>query len=393
MQLIHAVENYFPNSGGMQEVVKQLSERLVAMGHDVTVVTKKHKDRNFTELNGVKIVEFEGSGNLAGGLTGEIEKYQNYLLQSNCDVITFFAAQQFLYDAALEILPRIKAKKVSVPTGYSGFYNPVFKKYYDQMRSWIKNFDMNVYLSDNYRDINFARENGVNNTIIIPNGADEREFTETESKIDIRKQFNLPEDCFLILHVGNYTGEKGHKEAINLFLKSDLKNSVLLFIGHNTAYFKKRSIFKYYKTGLLWLSKMFSSKKIILTEANRETTVAAYKQADLFLFPSNIECSPIVLFEAMAAKTPFLVTDVGNSVEIVKWSDGGMILPTYVDEKKFSHAKISESAELLNKIYADKTLRKKLAEQGHKNWQEKFTWQKITLQYEDLYKKLIKEEK
>ncbi|MGZ4082535.1 MAG: glycosyltransferase family 4 protein, partial [Bacteroidia bacterium] len=377
MKIVHAVENYFPSAGGMQEVVRQLSERLVAMGHDVTVVTKKHTQRNFKELNGVKIVDFEGSGNLVTGLKGETEQYRNYLLNSDCDVITFFAAQQFTFDAALDILPKIKAKKVSVPTGYSAFYNPDFRNYYDQMRFWIKEFDMNVYLSDNYRDINFARENEVKKLVIIPNGADEKEFSVDHKKIDIRKKFNLPADSFLILHVGNYTGEKGHKEAIEMFLRSNLKNATLLMIGNNVDYFKKRSIFKYYKTGLLWLSKMFSSKRIILTPADRETTLAAYQQADLFLFPSNIECSPIVLFEAMAAKTPFLVTDVGNSAEITDWSHSGMVLPTTIDQNRFSHAKISESAEMLNKIYADKTLREKMSGEGYKNWQQKFTWQKI----------------
>ncbi|HWY37015.1 MAG TPA: glycosyltransferase family 4 protein, partial [Bacteroidia bacterium] len=320
MKILHTVENYSPDGGGMQEVVRQLSERLAAMGHDVTVATKKNPAGKFTALNGVKIVAFEGSGNKATGLSGETEKYQDYLMESNFDIITFFAAQQFMYDAALDILPKIKAKKVSVPTGYSNFYVPAFKSYYEQMRSWIKHFDMNVYLSDDYRDINFAREAGVTKTILIPNAADEREFSTQRSEIDIRKQFNLPADCFLVLHVGNYTGKKGHKEAIEIFLHSNLKNAALLLIGNNTDYFKKRSIFKYYRTGLLWLSRMFSSKKITLTAANRETTVAAYKQANLFLFPSNIECSPIVLFEAMAAKTPFLVTNVGNSSEIAEWS-------------------------------------------------------------------------
>ena len=64
---------------------------------------------------------------------------------------------------------------------------------------------------------------------------------------------------------------------------------------------------------------------------DRVLTVNAFKQANLFLFPSLIECSPIVLFEAMASSTPFLVSDVGNSKEIVKWTGGGELLPTTVD--------------------------------------------------------------
>lgn len=63
MKIFHCVESYFPAIGGMQEVVKQLSERLVALGHDVTVLTRFHSDRKFDSLNGVKIRTFNIIGN------------------------------------------------------------------------------------------------------------------------------------------------------------------------------------------------------------------------------------------------------------------------------------------------------------------------------------------
>ena len=59
MKIYHCVESYYPAVGGMQEVVKQLSERLVLLGHDVTVLTRFHPERNFNEFNGVKITDFK----------------------------------------------------------------------------------------------------------------------------------------------------------------------------------------------------------------------------------------------------------------------------------------------------------------------------------------------
>ena len=41
MKILHTVELYHPSQGGMQEVVKQISERLVKLGHEVTVATTK----------------------------------------------------------------------------------------------------------------------------------------------------------------------------------------------------------------------------------------------------------------------------------------------------------------------------------------------------------------
>jgi len=49
MNILHCVESYYPSVGGMQEVVKQLSERLVKLGHAVKVATRNNPDRNFTE--------------------------------------------------------------------------------------------------------------------------------------------------------------------------------------------------------------------------------------------------------------------------------------------------------------------------------------------------------
>jgi len=40
MKILHTVESYTPSINGMQQVVKQLSERLVLLGHDVTVATR-----------------------------------------------------------------------------------------------------------------------------------------------------------------------------------------------------------------------------------------------------------------------------------------------------------------------------------------------------------------
>ena len=119
MKILHTVESYYPAIGGMQEVVKQLSERLVKLGHHVTVATSKHTERNFHQLNGVEIKEFSVKGNSVLGFEGNPATYKDYLLQSDFDVMTFFAAQQWACDIALPILDKLKSKKVFVPTGFS----------------------------------------------------------------------------------------------------------------------------------------------------------------------------------------------------------------------------------------------------------------------------------
>jgi glycosyltransferase involved in cell wall biosynthesis len=387
MKILHTVESYYPEIGGMPEVVKQLSERLVTLGHDVTVATSATDKRQSTLVNGVKIQAFDLTGNAVEGIVGDTLAYEQFLLNSDFDIITNFAAQQWATDIALPILSRIKAKKVFVPTGFSGLFWPNYKGYYEQMKTWMKGYDLNIFLSNNYRDIHFARANDISKNAIIPNGAGADEFM-APSKIDIRKKLGITPNAFFILHVGSYTGVKGHAEAIRIYLKSKIKNGVMVFIGFQHTDFMK--YVKFNKRFLLWkLFNFFPRKKYIITMLNREETVAAYKAADLFLFPSRIECSPIVLFEAMASETVFLSTDVGNAAEIVEWSGGGEILPTYIDEEGFSCAHIDQSAAQLNKLYADDEKRKELAKQGFQSWEKKFSWEIIAKQYEQMYLNLI----
>jgi len=388
MRILHCVESYFPSIGGMQEVVRQLSERLVKLGHQVTVATSAHPQRNFSSKQGVKIVQFQIEGNLGSSITGDIDGYKNFLLNGEFDVIAFFAAQQWATDIALPNLKQIKCKKVSIPTGYSGFSWPEYRTYYENMKLWIKDFDMNVYLSYDYRDINFAKNNGVNKIVIIPNGAAADEFL-IESTIDIKKKLAIPENHFLCLHVGSYTGSKGHKEAIRIFLKSKIKKGTLLMIGNGHEMFYRQYI-KHPSLFFLYIkNKLFGSKRIIFNAFSREYTVAAYKQANLFLFPSNIECSPIVLFECAAAKLPFLSTDVGNSVEIAEWTQGGLIIPTNKTSNGFSYAKINEGVKLLNELYEDSNKRQVMAVNAFHIWKQKYSWEVITLEYEKLYKSLL----
>lgn len=405
MRILHTVESYLPLKHGMSEVVKQISERLVVLGHDVTVATSSCSSRHLNIINGVKIKSFNIKGNFVEGFQGEVESYKSFLLNEQYDIVVNFAAQQWATDICIEILPNIKARKVFVPTGFSELANPAFALYFEKMKIWMKMYDMNVFLSDNYRDINFARNNNISKLTLIPNGAAKDEFLNSNKEFDLRQNLKLPKECKLIIHVGSYTYVKGHEQALNIFLKSKLDNVALVFIGSNFKdgegrYFaeklhwykhlhilkrfikpgeRKELLFFFIKTRIKYLKKVFT------ISLRRDQLIAAYQQADLFLFPSMIECSPIVLFEAIASKTPFLVTDVGNSKEIIDWTRGGELLPTIIDTNGHSNAIIDQSAQLMKTLLSNTTKLKEMSENGYLNWLNKFTWEEIALQYEKMY--------
>lgn len=388
MRILHTVEFYEPSVGGAQEVVKQLSERLVKLGHQVTVATTKLPERDFDELNGVKIREFDIHGNLVRGFSGELDNYRRFVLDSDFDVMMNYAAQQWATDLVLPLLDEMKMSKVLVPCGFSGLHDPRYADYYDRMKTWLPKYDRCVYLSEDYRDIDFAHANGVNNGRLIPNGCAADEFERADT-VDIRRKLGIPSDHLLILHVGSHTGLKGHAEALKLFHRARLTKATFLLVGNNFGSGCKNKCALMARVDNSDPRSQYRKKRVLLRELTRPETVAAYHQADLFLFPSNIECSPIVLFEAMASRTPFLTTDVGNAREILSWSKGGVLLPTDRSEDGRSHAQVDGSAKVLEELVADPDLRKKLAEAGYAAWKARFTWEAIAAQYEALYLGLI----
>jgi len=388
MKILHTVESYEPSTGGMQEVVKQISERLVKMGHSVTVATSKHPARSNDFINGVKIEEFDITGNWVTGMHGDMQTYQDYLLHSDFDIITNFAAQQWATDLMLPLLKEIKAKKVFVPTGFSALSVPEYSVYFEKMKDWMKQYDMNLFQSDSYQDIAYARKHGITKIKIIPNGASAEEFLSPD-ETDIRKDLGISKDQFLILHVGSHTGQKGHAEAIDIFSRSDLENATFIIVGSVFSLFCYGSC--KFREFIFRLDprNQFRNRHLLILSLNRKQIVELYKAADLFLFPSNIECSPIVLFECMASGTPFLTTDVGNAKEIIDWSGGGALLPTIKDTFGYSHADIEQSIKLLERLFNDPIRRAIMKEEGFKKWQTHFSWETIAKQYELLYLKLL----
>jgi glycosyltransferase involved in cell wall biosynthesis len=416
VKIIHTVESYLPARHGMSEVVRQVSERLVARGHEVTVLTGDHHERTTAHIAGVEVKSFAVHGKSAIGVSGDVQGYQQYLLDASPDIITNFAAQQWATDLVFPLLPRMKAKKVFVPTGFSGRGDALFASYFRKMRDWMGLYDACVFLSDDYRDINFARESGIKKTVLIPNGAALDEFDRPKDP-EFRKRLGIPEDHFLVIHVAGYLSvAKGQIEAIEIFGKSEIQNATLLLICNQFAegrleglmpsklargcwqLFRGRGLSGFLpawqieaRRRLLASRNKEHGRNIVTAVLSREETVSAFLDADLLLFPSWIECSPLVLFEAAAASTPFLVTDVGNSKEIIRWTGGGKLLPgkRMEDREGSVVADIAGSARVLEQLREDAPGRKKMAESAHAAWRSRFTWEVIADQYEELYRALL----
>ncbi len=127
---------------------------------------------------------------------------------------------------------------------------------------------------------------------------------------------------------------------------------------------------------------METNKNIIITNLKRDDLIQCFLNANLFVFASNIEYSPLVLYESAAAGLPFLSVPVGNAIEIAGWTQGGVICPAPSDKNGRTTVDPQILANKMSSLLKNNALLKKLGKDGRENWKKKFTWEHISLEYE-----------
>ena len=430
--------------------MRQIAIRLVGRGHQVTVATSHLPERESRNMNGVRIAEFKVEGNLVRGMSGEVDAYRDYVLKGEYELFMVKAAQQWTFDALTPVLDRITKPKLFVPCGFSGLLLPEYAAYFSKMPEWLRKWDRLIFYATDYRDINFAREHGLTRLSIIPNGADEREF-DVPLDPKFRERMGIPENACLILTVGSLTGLKGHLELAKAFELSDFggrpafvilngnvprpdvswRQGSTLFskrldklpLGRRIARAKamyrdgglprvvKRAVGPVLRTtGLRTLLVRVGlaaellddvvgrinskpGRRALVADLPRADLVQAYLNSDLFAFASKIEYSPLVLYEAAAAGLPFLSVPVGNAREIAEWTKGGVICPASLDDQGYTQVDVAEFARHISSLANDAERLAQLGAQGRRNWERRFTWDKISRMYEDAFEQCIRSRK
>jgi glycosyltransferase involved in cell wall biosynthesis len=382
MRILHSVEFYSPSVGGAQEVVRQVSRRLAAAGHDVTVATTALARRTGAMIDGVRIASFNVSGNAVRGMRGDVAAYQRFVEEGGWDVIMVYAAQQWTCDALADVLPSVPAAKVFAPCGFSGLHAPAYQGYFAAMPQMLRRYDRLVFHSATYQDHVFATSHGLSERcVVVPNGCGADEFEHPAR--DFRERYRIPRDRPMLLTVGSHTGIKGHAETIRTLLSPAVPNATLAIIGNVLSL-----------RGCQWRCRLEAAaagirtggrKSVRLLDPPRADVVAAYAAADLFLFLSNVECSPLVLYEAAAAGCPFVTADVGNAAEIAEWTGAGVVVPTQSLPNGLRQADVASASGAVAELLASPARRETIGRLGRELWSEGFTWEKIATLYETVY--------
>lgn len=257
----------------------------------------------------------------------------------------------FLKDAPFVLLCKLFGKKIVIHQHNKGMRRDVERWPYSWLLSWAYRNTKVILLSWRlYPDIEkVVRKEQV---LICPNGIPENLQEEPETK----RHNRIPHLLFL----SNLMVSKGVLVLLDALkiLKNKGYSFVCDFVGGETAEIDAiRFKVEVEKRGLDKLV-IYDGKQY---GADKERF---FKQADAFVLPSDNECFPVVLLEAMQHKLPVVTTNEGGIEDIIEDGVNG-----FVCEKQDAPS----MADQLVRLIMDESLRTRMGEAGYEKYQTWYT--------------------
>lgn len=137
---------------------------------------------------------------------------------------------------------------------------------------------------------------------VVNNALDLSKFQFSQNiRNNLRRKWAIPENAYVIGHIGRFVNQKNHKKIIDIFeacYKKD-RNTFLVLVGQGELYIEIKNMIK---------EKSFENN-IIMT-GSLDNVFDYYSLFDVFLLPSLYEGLPVVALEAQAAGLPSIFSNV-----------------------------------------------------------------------------------
>lgn len=207
----------------------------------------------------------------------------------------------------------------------------------------------------------------------IPNGANAEKYSRAEDTDlhDFRNKFALPEEK-IVLFVGRLVYEKGVHVLVNAVSKVlEKTNAKFIIVGNGYMRDQLSNIVR---------NKGLAHKVLFTGFVDNDTLRKLQKCADVSVVPSLFEPFGIVAVEAMAAKSPVVVSDTGGLSEIVEHDVTGVkVYPENPDSLAWG----------INRVLTDETYANGIKTNAYKKVQEKYNWYKIAQQTKAVYETVL----
>lgn len=221
---------------------------------------------------------------------------------------------------------------------------------------WLKN-ELATWLGDDQK------------VRVVPFGVDRAFFSESPgARVRGRQGWRLPDDAFVVLHVGSTVERKNLPLVIHAVarLRQDA-DAYLLQVGGKFSHEQEQLIdrlnLRPYVRRVPWAAE---------SQLRR-----AYRAADVLLFPSLYEGFGFPMLEAFASGLPVVASNAGGLVELA--GDSAIVVPSR-DPAAYVEAVLD--------LAGDEDEREVLVEKGRRRAAE-FTWQSTAERTAQVYRELL----
>ena len=314
-------------------------------------------------------------------LKSELPKADIYHSAANGYAGLFASMAKFIYKKPFlltehGIYSREREEEIIKSVWARGYFKDMWIKFFYNICSGVYEFSDEVFtLFEKNREIEIELGCLEEKISIVPNGIDIEEF---RGKEDYARKKDSDDDIINIATITRIVPIKDIKTMIHSFahVKKSVKNAKFYIIGpidEDVQYYEECKKL----AGRLELDN--------LTFTGKADIRNYLKDMDILVMTSISEGQPFVILEGMAAKKPFVTTDVGGCSELLfgnndGFGEAGLIEPV-MDIEKISIAII--------KLCRDGDLRKEMGENGFKRVSALYNYRNCVKSYKDAYKKLL----
>lgn len=376
MKVLHVVEGFSAEYGGLSRAVAGLANAQVSQELSVEILTTARKNERLLTVPGVHIQTFRRG--ILGGWIGS----RGLASVANESV----AWADIIHIHGLWRYPQFHVSRLAASLGKPYVVSPhgmldawamrqkrLFKKIYGRLveRQTLKQASALHALTEQEAS-DLRRINADESLFVIPNGVDLLEFQHLPEGAVFLRRYPALAGKQIVLFLGRMHQKKGLDLLARSFCKvaSLRANVVLVIAGPDEGR---------YSSVVQSLLRHVPEDRVLFTGILHDNDrLAALSAANMFVLPSYSEGFPLAVVEAMAAGLPVVLTEACN-VEDVAEAGAGFI--------------VSPDAEALCKamllLIDAPSQAKAMGQQGLALASSRYSWDKIAAQMMDIYAALI----
>ena len=364
----------YPTHGGSGVVATELGKHLAENGHEVAFISYStpHRLNNipdgvtFHEVQNMEyplLKEFPYTLALASKMA-EVARMKKLQVLHVHYAIPFASAailaRQIVPDLNLKVITTLHGTDVTLVGNDSSFK--------DVTRLAIEQSDYVTAVSSFLKEQTYSEFRVCKDIEVIHNFIDPKPYCVDSANEHTKEYRGSP---FTLMHISNFRAVKRIPDVLKIFkLVSYSVDARLVLVGDGPDCGIASAM----------ASEMGLSDKVFFTGIVDEVS-SVLKDADILLLPSEVESFGLVALEAMAAGVPVVASDVGGLPEVISHGESGFLAPL---------ADVNKMAEYVLHILKDGRGYNKFSDAAKRIACDRFHYNSIVAQYEELYRRAIK---